>query len=185
MYPIASEYKGFERRSKYSAGVVKRMVGGAIDDTKLPLKQQWLGGESGDTCTIRMSRAFNRSNVPIPKNFPGFRTARGGDGFNYGFAVQELHRWMLSHFDKPDIYVRAPVNRDAFAGKKGIIVFDISKFGMNPDHLTRALGHADLWDGRTFYDEIDGTSRPSRDFFTIADAVSLWVCSGTATLPTS
>ncbi len=162
------------------------MVGGAIDDTRLPPKQQWLGGENGDTCTIRMSRAFNYSGVPVPRTFPGFRTVHGGHGFNYGFAVQELHRWMLSHFGKPDIYVRgAPVARDAFAEKKGLIVFDISKFGLNLDQRTRALGHADLWDGRTFYDEIDNTSSPERDFFKIADAVSLWVCPGNATLPTS
>jgi hypothetical protein len=60
-------------------------------------------------------------------------------------------------------------------------VFDIV-FGLNPDGRTRALGHADLWDGETFFDELSGQSNQRRDFFNIADAVSLWTLTGTAVL---
>ena len=179
---LVATYPGPQR---YSAGEVKRLIGGAIDDTAAPPAQQWPGGDQGDTCTIRMSRALNYSNVQIPPHFPGFRTARGRDGFRYGFAVQELHKWLGTRFGKPDITAKGkPVRRDAFAGKRGIIVFDIV-FGLNADNRTRALGHADLWDGSTFSDEIAGISTAARDFFTIADAVSLWICPGSATLPTS
>ena len=62
-----------------------------------------------------------------------------------------------------------------------MIVFDII-FGRNPDG-TRAMGHADLWDGETFFDEISGISSPNRDFFNIAEGVSLWLTDGKAKLP--
>ena len=165
--------------------MVKRLIGGAADDTKAPPAQQWLGGEHGDTCTLRMSRALNYSGVPIPAHESKLRTVKGADKLNYAFAVQELHAWMIHRFGQPDIRVAGkPVSRDKFAGHKGIIIFDI-KFGLNDDGATRALGHADLWDGKTFFDEIYGISTPARDFFTIADAVSLWVARGDAMLPTS
>jgi hypothetical protein len=100
-------------------GAVKRLIGGAVDDTKARPDQQWLGGESGDTCTLRMSRAFNRTSVRIPAHFPGLRTVKGGDGLNYAFALQELHAWLKRPFGPPDILVRGkPVKRDAFRARR-------------------------------------------------------------------
>lgn len=57
-----------------------------------------------------------------------------------------------------------------------------SKFGNNPGQNWGATGHADLWDGQTFYDELWGISNAGRDFFTIANGVSLWLMSGTGTV---
>ena len=89
---------------------------------------------------------------------------------------------MRHRFGEPDIRVRGkPAPRQPFVGHKGLIVFDIV-FGANPNG-GRALGHADLWDGETFFDEISGVSRPSRDFFNIADRVSLWLAAGATKLP--
>jgi Type VI secretion system (T6SS), amidase effector protein 4 len=158
---------------------VKRMIGGSIDDTNKPAGQQWLGGEGGDTCTIRMSLALNKSGRSMPANPPGMRTTRGGDGNNYAFAVQEMRKYLTVKFGPPGIDIRGtPVSREPFVRAKGIILFDIT-FGINPDNRTRALGHVDLWDSQTFFDEKWGISRPGRDFFQIANRVSLWVASGT------
>jgi hypothetical protein len=159
--------------------VLKQMIGGG-------LMTPWAQSEINDSCTLRMSRALNYgSKFHIPTHFHGLRTLKGADGFNYAYAVQEFHTWMKSKFGHPDIIQKGkPVKRDAFLNNKGIMVFDIV-FGLNDDHTTRALGHADLWDGHTFYDEISGQSNARRDFFNIADAVSLWRCPGTAMLPTS
>lgn len=168
-----------------SVSELKIMIGGGANDLDAPPAQQWLGGANGDTCTLRMSRTLNYSGEPVPSDFPGLATVHGSDHLNYAFRVQELHRWLPTRFGPPDIIVRgAPVARDKFLGKKGLIVFDIT-FGVNADGVTRALGHADLWDGKTFYDEILGTSSPQRDFFNIADAVSLWITEGSATLVTA
>ena len=59
---------------------IKQKIGGAIDDTHAPAgPQQWLGGPEGDTCTIRMSRAFNYAGAVIPKVTPHLVTVAGGD----------------------------------------------------------------------------------------------------------
>ncbi len=165
---------------------LKKMIGGGADDTgEPPGPRQWLGGANGDTCTLRMSRALNYSGVHLPSHQRGLRTVHGQDKFNYAFAVHEFEQWLLSQFGSPDINVKgAPVSRQKFAGHKGIIVFDIN-FGLNMDGQTRALGHADLWDGKTFYDELNGTSNPNRDFFNIALQVSLWITDGAAMLSLS
>ena len=167
----------------YNVHALKKLIGGGADDTNAPPSQQWLGGDHGDTCTLRMSRALNYSGIHVPANFHGMRTVGGKDKLHYAFAVQEIHAWLKKKLGPPDIYVKGkPVKRDKFLGKKGIILFDI-RFGLIADGVTRALGHVDLWDGNTFFDEIAHISRPDRDFFNIADAVSLWLCEGKAVLP--
>src|SRR6266571_2296235 len=75
---------------------VKRMIGGGVDDTAKPVKEQWLGGERGDTCTLRMSRAFNYSGVHIPAHWHGLRTTAGRDHLHYAFAVQEMRGWLTA-----------------------------------------------------------------------------------------
>lgn len=154
------------------ARAFKQMVGGHVDDTRGG--QEWLT----DTCTLRLSRAFNYSGSPIPNNPHGLRTVHGSDKLNYAFAVQEFKQWVLTNFGKPDIKVAGPpVSRDQFTGHRGLIIFDI-KFGNNPGQTWGARGHADLWDGETFYDELWGISSRRRDFFDLADGVSLWLMTG-------
>ena len=129
-----------------------------------------------------MSRAFNYAGSPIPHRFHGLRTVQGRDHLNYAFAVREFEAWIHSHVGPPDITAKGkPTPRQPFVGHKGLIIFDIV-FGQNPDG-SRAMGHADLWDGETFFDEISGISSPRRDFFDKADRVSLWLSDGKAKLP--
>lgn len=150
----------------------KQQVGGHVDDTRSGT--QWLT----DTCTLRLSRAFNYSGVLIPENTAGLRTVHGADKLNYAYSVQEFKRWVLHRFGKPDIEASGPpVDRHLFAGHHGLIIFDIH-FGNNPGQTWGAQGHADLWDGATFYDELWGISTPQRDFFAIAHHVSLWLMIG-------
>lgn len=151
----------------------KRFVGGHVDDTHGG--DEWLT----DTCTLRLSRAFNYAGRPIPQNAPGLRTVHGRDKLNYAYAVKEFREWTRARFGPPNIEVAGPpVSRQQFAGYHGLIIFDI-KFGNNPGMNWGATGHADLWDGTTFYDELWGISTPSRDFFTLASRISLWLMTGT------
>lgn len=127
-----------------------------------------------------MSRALNYSGVHVSAKYPGLRTAPGRDHLHYAFAVQEIRLWLSATFGPPNIDVRGkPVSRQPFSQAKGILLFDI-QFGLNPDGRTRAMGHVDLWDSKTFYDERTGISSTERDFFQIADRVSLWIAQGTS-----
>jgi hypothetical protein len=164
---------------------LKTLIGGAVNDVDAPPAQQWLGGAHGDTCTLRMSRAFNYGGGLIPAHNPHMKTAAGGDKLRYGFRSREFDAYLRFAYGAPDIEVKGPpVPRERFLGKKGVISFDIRTFGPNPDG-SRALGHVDLWDGKTFFDEIAGVSFPGRDFFAIASGVALWLIDGKVSLPTS
>jgi hypothetical protein len=170
---------------KQTVLLLKKTIGGAVDDTKAAPDKQWLGGASGDTCTLRMSRAFNYSGGVIPNHAHGMETVKGGDSRCYGFRAREFDAWLRSFYGPPDVEVKGkPVSRDKFLGRTGVMSFDIT-FGLNADGRTRATGHVDLWDGVTFFDELNGISRPNRDFFDIANGVALWTTPGTAVLPRS
>jgi len=58
----------------------KKYVGGAVN-------ADWIA----NTCAIRMSSALNYNGVPVPGNFAGLHTVKGGDGKRYAFRVAELH----------------------------------------------------------------------------------------------
>ena len=159
---LRANYPNFE-----DARFVKQTIGGAVDDTKQGPAKEWIG----NTCTIRISRALNRSGAPIPGHHHGLRTARGGDGFHYAFAVKEFFPYMIQTYGNPQIDKQTrPISRAPFAGKVGVIGFVI--------HFKDANGHFDLWDGDTFFDEAYGISYPGHDFFEMATRVALWETSG-------
>ncbi len=159
-----------------SVHTVKKLIGGGIDDTGLPPEKQWLGGDSGNTCTIRLSRCLNYSGVKVPRGFPGLATADGADHLHYAFRVREMRGWLNATCGPPalDRTGGPPISRAPFLKRKGIIGFEVP--------FSDATGHFDLWDGATFYDEVYGMSHPGHDFFDMATRVSLWPTDGGGTL---
>jgi Type VI secretion system (T6SS), amidase effector protein 4 len=137
---------------------VKKLIGGAVDDT-------WIT----NTCAIRMSRALNENNVPVPGNFAGLHTVRGGDGKRYAFRVRELHAWLDHALGSPNFDVKKKegdaFDKSGLASLKGIIGFDI--------HFADATGHFDLWDGKQFSDEYQS----SHSYWSAATRIWLWKAS--------
>src|SRR5436305_1588344 len=130
---------------------VKKLIGGKVDAA-------WIT----NTCAVRLSRAFNYSGDPVPANFPGLHVVSGADKKHYAYRMQELKTWVAYKFGTPGVTARKPVDRATFAGKKGIIAFDI--------HFGDASGHIDLWDGSTFTHE----HAAGKDYFALATKVVLW-----------
>ncbi|HEX8873185.1 MAG TPA: T6SS effector amidase Tae4 family protein, partial [Nitrosospira sp.] len=62
---------------------VKDLVGGAVNAA-------WIT----NTCAIRMSRALNYTGNPLPADFKGMTTVKGGDGYRYAFRVREMRNWL-------------------------------------------------------------------------------------------
>ncbi len=124
------------------AATVKRLIGGNVN---LP----WVT----NTCTIRISRAFNYAGAPIPRTIPGLNTIRGGDGKRYAYRVREFHRFLVNHVKAPDI-------KGDVDGHQGVIMFKVSIW-------TDATGHFDLW---------DGSKCAHHGYFDVADEVYLWTC---------
>lgn len=118
------------------------------------------------TCAVRLSRALNYSGVAVPAGFAGMKVVRGGDEKFYAYQVRGMRPWLESAFGRPQIRAVRPVDRRRFLGKKGVIAFVIP--------FSDASGHVDLWDGSKYTYE-QGGQRDSRDYFTMANEVVLWV----------
>ncbi|WP_439871200.1 type VI secretion system amidase effector protein Tae4 [Pseudomonas syringae] len=96
-----------------------------------------------NTCAVRMSYILNHAGFIIPKT-PG-QTVSGGDQRQYFFRVKNLITFLEAKWGKPDVVKYPPSGGGALAGKKGVILFEISGWD-------DALGHATLFDGNTCYD---------------------------------
>ena len=140
----------------YTVEEVKTGIGGHVNSSDFK-----------NTCAIRMSRALNYSGYPLPHNHPGLTTVSGTDKKWYAFRMQELKKYLITRFGPPSLSVtKGPmsgVDRSKFAGKKGIIAFDIV-FPANPGEHDDAYGHLDLWDGSHFTQE-----HPGEDYFARAN----------------
>ena len=146
----------FDQLLKYypqaSPDAVKKAIGGKVD-------ADWIT----NTCTIRLSRAFNYAGVAVPRNFSGMKVISGADMKYYAYRVREMKQWLKFRFGKSDLDGAKPVDRKAFVDKKGVIAFDI--------HFTDATGHVDLWDGSTYtHEAVD-----PEDYFVLATNVVLWI----------
>jgi len=130
----------------YDPEAVKRLVGGRVN---LP----WIT----NTCTIRMSYAFNRAGSPIPSKHPALTTVQGADGHWYAFRVREFKRWLEHEFKAPDV---RGTTRSEFEGKRGVMMFDVAGW-------SDATGHLDVW---------DGTRAKHAEYWEQAKGVYLWIC---------
>ena len=124
---------------------VKKLIGGAVD-------ADWIV----NTCTIRMSRAFNYAgaawHIPLGHRYADqkreprvLNTVRGGDGLRYAYRVAEFLKYLKERFGTPQVRVlkdRGAGMPAQFAGKRGIVVFN--DCGWND-----ATGHVDLWNKDT------------------------------------
>ena len=121
--------------------VVKQQIGGGVD-------APWIG----NTCAIRMSRAFNYAGdgwrIPAAHRYADqnaeprvMNTVKGGDGLRYAYRVAELLKWLRETFGPPQLRLRKKRGDGmpaAFAGRRGIVVF-------NDCGWDDATGHVDLW----------------------------------------
>jgi hypothetical protein len=135
---------------------VKAAIGGAVN-------ADWIV----NTCAVRLSWGLNYSGVPLPSNFAGLLTLKGGDGMRYALRVREMRMWLpgAAVLGPPDFDLKKKAgeafDKTKLAGMKGIIAFDI-KFG-------DATGHLDAWDGSVFSSEYKST-----DYWGRASRITIW-----------
>ncbi len=146
---LSLHYAGSEETS----ADFRQRIGGAINDP-----------EFENTCTLRISEAFNKAGHRIPQGLADLATMKGADGRHYAIRVAEFKKYMIRTFGKPDIvrYPRPPlirnVEQDDFADLAGVMCFEAN--------LGNATGHFTLWDGQ---------SAVHGDYFSRARSVSLWM----------
>ncbi|MBP1126289.1 MULTISPECIES: type VI secretion system amidase effector protein Tae4 [Pseudomonas] len=123
-----------------SGGRVASVVGGYVEKNinNPDPSQKW-----SNTCAVRMSYILNYSGVIVPK-IQG-QTVSGGDQRQYFFRVKNLIDFLRQQWGKPDVVKYPPSGGGALAGKKGLILFEVSGWA-------DAQGHATLFDGNICYD---------------------------------
>jgi hypothetical protein len=130
-----------------------------------------VGGEALDsdihnTCAIRLSHAMNMADVPIPQVWETILNRRGKNKKYYIIRVLKFRSWMVFQFGKPDYdFVKKPgdkFDRKRIEGTDGVILFDIG--------FKDATGHVDLWYQNKFSHEHNA----GKDYFLLADRISLW-----------
>jgi hypothetical protein len=146
---LLKTYPGDDEES----GQFRKRIGGKVDDDAFQ-----------NTCTLRLSEAFNKSGHPIPQSRAGLQTVQGGDSRFYALRVAEFKRYLLDTYGAPDLVRRPPrgttvgVSRNDFANLRGVLCFE-ANFG-------DATGHFTLWDGSR---SVHG------DYFARSYQASLWL----------
>lgn len=136
------------------ADAAKHTIGGGADVDHIT-----------NTCVLRVSRSFNESGNPIPRNSSDeIVTVRGRDGKNYALRVREFAKYMRRKYGPPQLVHTYPGGEGGeippeFFGKQGVIMFDVEGW-------TDATGHFDLW---------NGTRTRHAEYFNRAREVSLWI----------
>jgi Type VI secretion system (T6SS), amidase effector protein 4 len=137
---------------------VKHRIGGAVDAA-------WIT----DTCTLRLSRALNYSDQPVPHGFAGLRTVAGADKKWYAYAVLEMEQYLRTTYGHPQMSRGAAgalgVSTTSFSGKKGIVGFDLRAYFRQENYRGQATGHLDLW---------NGTECRYENYFAAATTVYFW-----------
>ncbi|WP_027705045.1 type VI secretion system amidase effector protein Tae4 [Zymobacter palmae] len=96
-----------------------------------------------NTCAVRMSYILNKSGALVPK-IAG-QTVSGADGRQYFFRVSNLIAYLKQQWGQPEIVKYPQAGGGTLAGKKGVILFEVSGW-------SDAQGHATLFNGNTCYD---------------------------------
>ena len=131
-----------------SVSHVGQVIGGKV-------KTNIDGGIFTNACAIRMSYVLNQTGFPIPGNAGA--VSSGANGAKYLYRVSDLTPHLVATFGKPDQVVQRP-STASFAGKKGIVVFEVAVW-------SDASGHATLWNGTACSDSC---------YFPESTRASLW-----------
>jgi hypothetical protein len=117
---------------------VARVIGGKVAENIAPT------GRWTNTCAVRMSYILNQTGIFIPYK-PG-KTVSGNDKSWYFYYVRDVIAFLQQIWGNPDLVVKyPPANGGNLAGKKGVVLFEVSGW-------SDAAGHATLWDGTICYD---------------------------------
>ncbi len=147
-------------------GTVKKNFDQGVADIRASPSGAYPSHPTGFTnaCATRMSYVLNYSGVPVPK-LDGF-TVTGADHKNYIFRVRKMEESIGQIFGPPDVAKGPDASRKDFAGKTGIIAFDVP--------FADASGHVTLWNGTKAVDE-DYFEPQSRHNLPLVGA-RLWIC---------
>lgn len=119
---------------------VAKVIGGNVKkniDNPAPA-QRW-----ENTCAVRMSYILSQAGMRMP-SIRG-QTVSGADGRQYFFRVRDLIGFLTQQWGTAEVVKYPASGSGALAGKKGVILFEVSGW-------SNAQGHATLFNGFSCYD---------------------------------
>lgn len=125
---------------------VAEVIGGAVKANIKHPTQPW-----ENTCAVRLSYILNQTGTIVPA-LPG-KTVTGKDRRNYFYRVNDVIAFLRSRWGAPEVVDYPPSG--AFAGQKGIILFEVQGW-------SNARGHATLFNGSACYDHCYFNEREAR-----------------------
>lgn len=119
---------------------VAKIIGGNVAENinSRDPKRRWI-----NTCAVRLSYILNYAGMHVP-HIPG-QTVSGADKRWYFYRVRNLIAFLEQRWGTAEIVKYPPTGGGALAGKKGLILFEVSGW-------SDAEGHATLFNGSTCYD---------------------------------
>jgi hypothetical protein len=82
--PLIPPFASLARNYPHGADAeIKRSIGGRVNAA-------WVD----HTCAVRLSRAFNYSGLPVPRDFAGMKVIPGSDGKYYAYQVRGMRPWL-------------------------------------------------------------------------------------------
>lgn len=133
---IRKIWEAYPKKEKISRDDLYKEVGGYLktwyDEVKSLPEIDPKYTSLDNTCALRMSRALNYSDNPIPEiNEKGYKTYKGGDGKNYFITVDNIKKFLLEFISKEP----EKVDRQS----ESEVIFIESECGW-----TDATGHVDI-----------------------------------------
>ncbi|WP_306395692.1 type VI secretion system amidase effector protein Tae4 [Telluria beijingensis] len=119
---------------------VAKIIGGNVEKNidNPAASQRW-----ENTCAVRMSYILGQAGLRIP-SIRG-QTVSGADGRKYFFRVRDLIGFLTQQWGTAEIVKYPASGGGTLAGKKGVVLFEVSGW-------SNAQGHATLYDGSSCYD---------------------------------
>lgn len=96
-----------------------------------------------NTCAVRLSYILNHSGMRLP--YIPEQTVSGSDHNWYFYRVKNLIAFLEKKWGKPEVVSYPPSGGGTLAGRKGLILFEVTGW-------SDAAGHATLYDGAACYD---------------------------------
>jgi len=145
---------------------LKKQIGGDVD-------ADWIT----NTCTIRVSKAFNYAGHPqyeIPVS-EGLYTVSGADNKNYGIRVEEFNHFLRDHYGPPNVVRSADnISIKPFLKKNGIINWHVSGWTDATGHFTLWNNARGLYEGKHVYFNMPNSRQDGGG--TWLTKVELWEC---------
>jgi len=142
-----------------SAAKVAQVIGGnvAANINSRDPKLRW-----NNTCAVRMSYILNQSGLTVP-SIPG-QTVSGADKRQYFHRIGNLIAFLKQRWGPAEVVKYPPSGGGTLAGKRGVILFEVSGW-------SDARGHATLFNGSACYDHCY-FNEPEAKYYT--DRANFW-----------